>query len=122
MTRRLGSSRRTPQRENDPRGYGGLGISQATLDLCHAWMDPGSGCSPTGRVVACGGALPTLSSGMSACRIASRHYRSPDSASLAGGLRPVAVMLKEREWWRVPGERFRRPSMKVCGSAVGRIR
>ena len=42
MTRRLGSSPRTPPRENDRRGYGGLGISQATLDLCHAWTDPRS--------------------------------------------------------------------------------
>ena len=42
MTRRLGWSPRTLPRENDPRGYGDLGISQATLDLCRAWMDPGS--------------------------------------------------------------------------------
>jgi hypothetical protein len=49
MTRRLGSSRRTPPRENDPRGYGGLGISQATLDLWHAWMDPGSLVARTSR-------------------------------------------------------------------------
>lgn len=49
MTRRLRSSRRTPPRENDPRGYGGLGISQATLDVCHAWMDPGSLVARTSR-------------------------------------------------------------------------
>jgi Protein of unknown function (DUF3500) len=39
---RLGSYPRTPPRKNDQRGYGGLGVSQATLDLCHAWMEPGS--------------------------------------------------------------------------------
>jgi hypothetical protein len=49
MTRRLGSSPCTLPRENDPRGYGDLGISQATLDLCRAWMDPGSLVARTSR-------------------------------------------------------------------------
>jgi len=49
MTKRLGSYPRTPPREDDSRGYGGFGISQATLDVCHAWMDPDSLVAQTSR-------------------------------------------------------------------------
>jgi hypothetical protein len=42
MARRLGPDSLTPLREGDTRGYAGRGVSQATLDVCHAWMDPGS--------------------------------------------------------------------------------
>jgi hypothetical protein len=42
MAQRLGPDLLTPLWEGDTRGYAGRGVSQATLDLCHAWTDPGS--------------------------------------------------------------------------------